>query len=1010
MKNHFNYIESITKKIEDAIQQALQNHEEVVNSIILGWSYDRTKIHIWFESKWESYSYCDSDKSNITLDESCFAETVDKIATDSEFADQINTLAVTNHYQDFGNIITFTDKNKQTAYSKARNLFIETLILVTQNICRRRKISNINDFVCFKVEELINKNHPNLTAIYHELAENELIAIEVESPKENKEFSCYCSCIEENIVFFKNDESESDWKDIWAKEDPIVSLPLSSIERFSIDEKYGDKLITISGAIFGTLTLKIEEDNYHTKHNDILIEKIAAHIRSNRNIIESTKPLLVSPSDENGFPIWMAHINTSDTEFSWTELEGAVKKYGLAFLYRFLPSYSTTHKYYNAVIKTSVSTLIHANEHKMALDYFHTLSDEKQREWWHLKRDCLICLGDFDLAISFLKRIKEDDASEVWIDKLHLPIVESLKQASEGNNEAAVALLESVDEGSKKDSTFQWAALYRQSYSDPTLAYHEALKILSSKSCNYPCQTNFKHCQPIYDLFDISTKALSERLIEDKKITQIKTTTNSKTTSFKWFELIEKELNTETAQQWNIVTQDTHKALGSILTSFQHHHQHYAYFKNGDLTCISSNEQKILVEETESTINLVESSSFVAYYHGLLFIGHNFISIYNVETNNIDATVYRYFSNEIDHIYANEDYMVVCSIDGAEYFEKDELGHYQFVRLLSVGTTDAEYTWAKASIIINNYLHITAGNLGLVTYKLVKGAQPSLVNVLTCDDQEPFCDNIFHYQDYLILDMSGKHWVVDISNNQQPQSHSILCSRKGGKKTGPFIMDGMLSFLDDDKAFIWKYKLNSKTYDATCESVIKDGESMSLPYSSHFITLGEQIIISSSYGLTLLQKSAMPKYDTSQIEKLNAEADSFYEKILQQLVLFFKENETTKLNLFVIDCGSDHYTISGYADTYLTQLIGYSSEALFKFNIEYELDLTTQPFPCDFYFERDLHKTHRNIIKALLMKCSQLDEKHFAQQAHFLYEGYNANTDRNSLILEHSKIASEANS
>ena len=51
MKNHFNYIESITKKIEDAIQQALQNHEEVVNSIILGWSYDRTKIHIWFEFK-----------------------------------------------------------------------------------------------------------------------------------------------------------------------------------------------------------------------------------------------------------------------------------------------------------------------------------------------------------------------------------------------------------------------------------------------------------------------------------------------------------------------------------------------------------------------------------------------------------------------------------------------------------------------------------------------------------------------------------------------------------------------------------------------------------------------------------------------------------------------------------------------------------------------------------------------------------------------------------------------
>lgn len=46
MKTHFNFVESITKKVEDVIQQALQNHEEVINSIILGWSYDRTKIHI----------------------------------------------------------------------------------------------------------------------------------------------------------------------------------------------------------------------------------------------------------------------------------------------------------------------------------------------------------------------------------------------------------------------------------------------------------------------------------------------------------------------------------------------------------------------------------------------------------------------------------------------------------------------------------------------------------------------------------------------------------------------------------------------------------------------------------------------------------------------------------------------------------------------------------------------------------------------------------------------------
>jgi hypothetical protein len=992
-------VKKVVTKIETELIQYLKNKEQIV-SIILGWSYDKTSINIWFEEEWENYSHCDEDKAICFIEELSYTQLINDLATNKQVLEELESLLLGHKFQEFGNSLAFSDNRKDKAYTVLRNLFNWVLIDVTKSICSREKIGEFDTMVSFKVTDLANRNHPNLTAIYNKQLKGEIIHIEVETSNDY-EFECYASFADDAFVLYKVDHSEADW-DSYLGNKNRAELSFDEIETFAVKKKYGSRYIDISPKGMESFTLSIKDDNYHTPNNEELIAKIIDFYRANCPDKELVVPEMPAPFDKTAFEHWCNYINESNSKFSWKDAEDAVKQFGLEFLHAFIPQYSSNSKYYEGVVINFINPLIKADEHEKALEYFNTISASKQRDNWYLKLNILMSAQKFDDAITLMKQVKEDEQSYIWIEQLYMPIVKSLKASFEGKLSDAETYLSAIDEESKKDTKSVWSNIYRLSFNNPEEAYQTAKKIFAQKLPLYPNQNYFKHCPKIYELFAKKNELLLKIKEKDKEVLELKKGADIPIKSFDFVEQLQKNIEADDAKFWDVLSKESHKELGSVIDFFEHKQCHYALFTNGSLYKITVNKHQIALQQVTK---VVDNPSLLSYNNGKLYIIENNTSIviYHLDTKQAERNTHRLLDVSVDHIFANGEHIVLCTTAGAEVFRLNEKGHFDCINLLAVGETTSPYTWAKSSIIIDEYLYIASGNNGLVTYKITEKNNPELTSVLTCNYKEPFCDAIFRYNNYLILTMEGKHWLVDIANREKACSVDVLFSTKGGKKTGPLLMDNKLVFFDADKPFVWSYNLKDKQYQVTCEHMAENAESVNIYYIEKLCSIGQYVLISNRYGLSLIKQSLMQKNNDKQIANLLAKCDEIYQAIDQQMNEKLDGNQQPKIGIVMLEAAYSGFEISLYKKSYLSHLMGYSLKPIEEFELSYEsfeITMDEPDFLYDIYFEKALKEAKYTVAKNILNQLSKTRKDFFEDEVYYVYHGYNARIDRYSSIVE----------
>jgi len=493
----------------------------------------------------------------------------------------------------------------------------------------------------------------------------------------------------------------------------------------------------------------------------------------------------------------------------------------------------------------------------------------------------------------------------------------------------------------------------------------------------------------------------------DRVIVQIAKKVPLETKPLPFLPYLEQNLNKETPKYWNVIDSDTHKELGTSLLFFTQKDKIYNFTNQGLLVAFSiENDQLEIISQKE----IVTSPNCASYYKNKLYIAHNEteIVVYTIqeETSSVIEINENDFDSDIDHIFVNEDYMTLCSIAGLALYKKKE-SHFEFLELVTVGSTQLLYTYAKQALIHNDYLYITAGNTGLVTYKLYPNEKATLLQVLSPECEHPFCDNINLVDTTLVIQMEGNHWVIDISNPEKPKSSALFISGPEKEKIGPFLLDNQFFFMDGNKPLVWSYFLNSnQEVEVLCEHIAKNGEDVYFYYPKNLYLEGNTLLFSGNYGYSLLKRESTRKTDYTPFKQIESKEETLYHLMEEELDTYFENNKENLVGKLEIEPRESGFRLCVYAPDYLIKSIGYSQNQLLTKDFSWlDLDLKIEEpsYPYNTIYNKELSKTQYNLIRKIALRFFQSSKSYWNNTVFFTYNGYYERVDRNVVIVEYVK-------
>ena len=148
-----NIVNELVPQIETQLNQKLSKQKETVVSIILAWNDDHTAIQFWFESEWNDFSN-PYGAPNLIISCSTFAKLIDAIATGKlkEIETDFNEEKV--DFQNFGNLLMFSDPIKNKLASEVIDLANYSLIAITKQMCKRKNLTPSKSLLSFKITNL----------------------------------------------------------------------------------------------------------------------------------------------------------------------------------------------------------------------------------------------------------------------------------------------------------------------------------------------------------------------------------------------------------------------------------------------------------------------------------------------------------------------------------------------------------------------------------------------------------------------------------------------------------------------------------------------------------------------------------------------------------------------------------------------------------------------------------------------------------------------------------------
>ncbi|WP_445458193.1 hypothetical protein [Flavobacterium sp. HNIBRBA15423] len=493
----------------------------------------------------------------------------------------------------------------------------------------------------------------------------------------------------------------------------------------------------------------------------------------------------------------------------------------------------------------------------------------------------------------------------------------------------------------------------------------------------------------------------------DRVIVQMAKKVPLETKPLAFLPYLEQNLNKETPKYWNVTDSDTHKELGTSLLFFKQNDKIYNFTNQGLLVAFSiENDQIEIISQKE----IVTSPNCACYYENKLYIAHNEteIVVYTIQEETISVIEINEndFDSDIDHIFVNEDYMTLCSIAGLALYKKKE-PHFEFLELVTVGSTQLLYTYAKQALIHNDYLYITAGNTGLVTYKLYPNEKTTLLQVLSPECEHPFCDNINLVDTNLVIQMEGNHWLIDISNPEKPKSSALFISGPEKEKIGPFLLDNQFFFMDGNKPLVWSYSLNSsKEVEVLCEHITKNGEDAYFYYPKNLYLEGNSLLFSGNYGYSLLKRESTRKTDYTPFREIESKEEALYHLMEEELDTYFENNKENLVGKLEIEPRESGFTLCAYAPDYLIKSIGYSQNQLLTKDFSWlDIDLKIGEPGYTYYaiYNKELSKTQYNLIRKIALRFFQSSKSYWNKTVFFTYNGYYERVDRNVVIVEYVK-------
>lgn len=1002
-------VESISTKLETIIATHIKTLDKDIVSIILGWNADYTKLKVWFDTKWENHSYCGYNDAVISVDEPAIAIAIDNIAQGKDFDIEIDASKEIKKFQIFGNRLQCSNQEANEQLTFVLNIAMNMLIDCSQLICKRSVIGDFENIVSFKVENINNGNHPSTTAIYQTDVTYPLIHVKVNSFSKDEDIKCFCTISETALTFFLNDTVQKDkWETIFQNKQSTITIPFDEIESYGLKAKYNSFNLEINLISIGTLIIDTENDNYWMREGNCIPEVLNSRLKGIIPNKETKEIVMVSPHDTEAFANWCNYINELNAKFNWKDLENAVKKHGVEFIYHFIPLFNRENKYYSGVTITAIKFLIKNGDFKTSAEYFETLSPKNQEENWIIKYQIYLGLEQFDNALLFLKELNPEVSEHYLVEDYYLHLANALKAGNQGEHTKAIQHLESIPEDDHDTEEYKWTEVYLLAHINELQAYEKVLSMLSFSLPVIPSQSYFSNFYSIYALFEQKKNLLAGIRNSDKIVKEKMENIIVKKESHPIFPLYRKNLNSEQPMFWDVVDSEKHKELGSILLFFTHDGKDYAFSKAGMLIVYSLANNVI---EIISQKQIISDPSCAFYSNGLLYANQDKINLisYHLNSRKSEPTLHRMVSENVDHIFANDQYIVLCSLAGAELYIRQPESGYKLIDLLSVGTSTIPYSWAKASLIIDDYLYIAGGNAGLLTYKLSKLDKPDLLHVLSCDYKNPFCDKIYHHNNVLILNMEGNHWMVDVSNKTKPVSKRVLFGRNEGSKNGPLLWDDTLMFVEKDDSIVWKYGFDNQGKQfVSAEHMAKDGMDVKIYYQSNWMLSGNSLLISSSsYGLSLLKKVPSQKMDTTEIEILRSKTDVFYNQLKTALDDFYSQYPQKKLGMIQLSLNHNKLIFKISAPKHLTQCLGYDLEIDLDKNTSYDdlgIKFSEFPFPYDAILERDKKEVEYQMCNTILQRLSQDQTTYYDDVVYFMYEGYIEQIDRSVLSLEYAKV------
>jgi hypothetical protein len=990
------YIKNLTRKIENALVGAINRYNDDIVSVILGWNDSRTKILMWFDNEWEDFGYYDDNEAIATIDEPAFAQLINQIP-------QGNTLKIDKeliNFPEFGNVLGFNNKEYESNYNTIRNAQLQALVDVSQNICKNQSIGKFNNLVSFKVMHLSDGEHPEIAAIYADHGNKDLMFVEVDNGDNSIE--CYCRITEQSLVFFLTDLGLLDeWEGIFNSKKQSQTIDYEGIINFlPIKIKNGNSL-NLNTKEHGIFDIKeVRGNQKHCLYNtSVIIHNIVQTLRKKSKAIEKKQLEMPSPDKEPEFLNWCNYLKKTKNDFGWRDLEIAVAKYGVSFIYKFIPLFYKESKYYDVTLLTAIRELLKAGEFEFAYDCFNMLSSEKKAENGMLLLDILLGQEKYSEALPIIEK-REDNELGKW-EEINLKYRKALILNAKGKHQSALNLINTINR-EDRDIDYKWFKALIIANENEMEALSQIEPLLSMTQPVLPSKKHFDKFAHINAIFNKKKHLVAAVKNNDKVVVQKQRTVKINRESHHYYPLLSKNLKSKNPLKWEVL-QEIQLTNGYPLGFFNFNGCNYCFTQKGFLYELSVENNKLELKNEM----LVEPNPVTIFAHkNLVYVAteSNSVIVYNIATKQVCSKINRLTDKRIDYLFANKNYLVISSTAGVEVYTSTN-ENYQLISLLSVGTSVLPYTWAKQAQIIGDYLYIASGNAGLVTYKMKGNEEPQFIGLLSCDFDNPFCSEIIHYNNRLIINMEGNHWVVDITNPEQAKSETVLFGQRKGNMFGPFFYNNMISFIEEGKPIIWNYSLDTKNKkNISCEYMIKANIEIYPYYIKQVALINKLLLLATKSEYYLLQQQATKPLDISPLKALNENIDKICDYIETELNNHFGKNKKQKASYIVLESLYGEISLKAYASGLLTELTSYNLKKLFEIDEilnKNGIQITVpDTFPYEELFMKEQNEEIHKFGKELLKRLSATIPAWFNHKTHFIYNGYNPQIDRNIYSIE----------